>query len=461
MRGMDILIAVLIAALLTGASVWFYASAKQSQRLLKANDLAAQEKSALTAELAATKANLAAQTQQQEQAKAWFENNASAARQQNTEQQQENILLAAELTKTKASLAAAEANIAAQVQQQEQMKVWFENNANTVLQKTSEQLQVKSQQGLDAILSPVKDRLTDFQKKVEEVYGNEARERIGLAKQVEMAMQMSQQTSEAATSLTNALKGDAKKRGNWGEVTLENILRDSGLSEFDYITQGRDLGLTDDDGRRQMPDVIIRMPQGKHIIIDSKVTLNSYLELCAASEETEASMRAQYIAAVKRHIDDLSAKKYQDNEKLLAHDFVLMFIPVESALALALDNDAGLQAYAWKKRIALVGPNSLMMTLHTLQSIWQGEKLERNANEIAREAAGLYDKLRLVVESLNAVGRNIEQTRTAYDKAIGQLATGSGNVLKRVESFRKRGISTEKPIGQLDYAPRESEDVTE
>ncbi len=405
---MDILLAALISALLTGVSVWFYASAKQSERLLKANDLAAQERSALMAELATAKANLTAATQQQEN-----------------------------------------------------MKVWFENNANTVLQKTSEQLQVKSQQGLDAILTPVKERLTTFEKKVEEVYGHESRERIGLAKQIELAMQMNQQTNAAANNLTSALKGDAKKRGNWGEVTLENILRDSGLSEYDYITQGRELDLKNDDGRRQQPDVIIRMPQGKHIIIDSKVTLNSYLELCAATEENEAVLRAQYIAAVKRHIDDLSGKKYQDNDKLIAHDFVLMFIPIESALAIALDNDAGLQAYAWKKRIAMVGPNSLMMTLHTLQSIWQGEKLERNANEIAKEAADLYDKLRLVVESLNTVGKNIEQTRTAYDKAIGQLATGPGNVIKRVESFRKRGVTVSKPIAALDYAHQESEDVTE
>jgi len=408
------IIAALALALITAAAsaalVWFYASARFKGDLLNANNLAAQEKSALLAELATAKANLAASAQQH-------------------------------------------------AQQQEQMKLWFENTANKVAKETSEQLQAKSQQSLDALLTPVKEKITSFEKKVEDTYQSEARERIGLAKQIELAMQMSQQNNEAATSLTNALKGDAKKRGNWGEFTLENILRESGMSEFDYITQGRDLDLRDDDGRRQMPDVIIRMPQGKHIIIDSKVTLNSYIELANATEESEPQLRRAYLAAVKQHIDELGAKKYQDNGKLLAHDFVLMFIPVESALALALDNDSGLQAYAWKKRIALVGPNSLMMTLHTLASIWQGEKLERNANEIAKEAAGLYDKLRLVVESLNAVGKNIEQTRTAYDKAIGQLATGRGNVLSKVESFRERGISVEKEIGKLDYAPAENADA--
>lgn len=408
MAGMELFLTALITAALTAAAVWFYASARHSAQLLKANDLAAQEKSALLAELATAKANLAAQHEQKEQ-----------------------------------------------------MKLWFENTANRVAKEASQQLQEKSQQSLDALLTPVKEKISTFEKMVGETYEKEARERVGLQKHIELALQLTQQTGDAANNLTNALKGQSKKRGNWGEVTLENILTESGLSEYDYITQGRDLDLRDEDGRRQMPDVIIRMPQGKHIIIDSKVTLNSYLELANAPDEQQPVLQSQYISAVKRHVDELSGKKYQDNGKLLAHDFVLMFIPIEGALAAALDGEAGLQAYAWKKRIALVGPNSLMMTLHTLASLWQGEKLERNANEIAREAAGLYDKLRLAVESLNAVGKNIEQTRTAYDKAIGQLATGRGNVLARVESFRERGIAVEKSMGQLDYARQDDGELTE
>lgn len=399
---MNTLLITLATAILTFALGWLLASQRASQRLLAANDAAAQEKSALTGELATARAQLAAQAQQQEQ-----------------------------------------------------MKLWFENTANRVAKETSEQLQVKSQQGIDALLTPVKERLTDFQKKVEEVYGAEARERIGLKTQIELTLQMNQQTMVAANNLTTALKGDAKKRGNWGEVTLENILRDSGLSENDYITQGRDLDLRDESGRRQMPDVIIRMPQGKHIVIDSKVTLVSYLELCEADDEARPALQQQYVGAVKRHIDDLAGKKYQENDKLIAHDFVLMFIPIESALAMAMDADATLQSYAWSRRIALVGPSSLMMTLHTLASIWQGEKLERNANEIARDAASLYDKVRLVVETLNKLGKNIEQSQSIYKQALGQLGTGPGNVLRRIESFRQRGISVDKPIGALDYLPAE------
>ena len=355
----------------------------------------------------------------------------------------------------KIELARTQEQIAALKNAQAQMQQWFENTANRVVKETSAQLGEASQKQLDAVLAPMKERLVEFQKKVDDVYDAESRERIGLKVEIEKLLESTRISHDATNNLTTALKGDPRQRGHWGEVVLDNILRDSGLVDGrEYITQGRGLELKDENGRRQAPDVIIRMPQDRHIIIDSKVTLISYMALIEAEDDAaRLAARSDYLAAVKKHIDELSAKKYQDNDKLIAHDFVLMFIPIESALAAVLDGDQGLQSYAWSRRVALVGPSTLMMTLRNLSYLWQGERQERHASEIAREAAGLYNQVRLVVETLNSLGKHLENAQGAYDEALKRLADGKGNVIRRVESFRERGfIEADKPIPELSHS---------
>lgn len=412
MPGMNTALIALLSATLTGAAVWFYARSREQENLLRLNDQTAQERSALTAELATAKAQLAAQIEQQAQLR-------------------------------------------------EQLQLWFENATTRMVSEGSAQLQAKSEQSLAALLMPVREHLTTFEKKVDEVYNNEARERVGLQKHIELALQFTQQTSTAANNLTAALKGDAKKRGNWGEMQLENILKDTGMQEgTDYYLQGRGFKLKDESGRRQLPDFIVRMPHEQHVIIDSKVTLNSYADYVDSANGDEVTQQAaaqQFIAAIRRHIDELSAKKYAEQDELNAHSLVLMFIPIESALGAALDLDRNLLTYARSKNITLIGPSGLMVALTALHAVLQSERLERNANEIAREAAGLYDKLRGAIESLNSVGKYLDQADTAYKKALGQLASGPGNVLRRVEAFRSRGVSVTKPLGQLDHLPDDTE----
>lgn len=331
---------------------------------------------------------------------------------------------------------------------QEQLKLWFENTATRVLQATSEQ----SRQQLDGILSPVRERLEGFQKKVEEVYGKEAEQRITLKTQIELLNQANQNLSADAGNLAKALKGDSQKRGQWGEMILDNVLRLSGLKEgVDYITQGRGLDLKGEEGERQKPDVIVTLSGGQQVVVDSKLSLVAYADWTAAAPGSPEQDRAAQAlkAGVRQHIKELSAKKYQNNGKLLAQPYVLMFVPIESALATVLDLDRDLTAHAWSQRVALVGPTTLLLTLNIIHATLQLERREHNAADIAREAADLYDKIRLVAESLNDMDKHLTNARKAHTEAVNRLAAGRGNVLTRVESFRARGITVDKPIPAL------------
>lgn len=331
---------------------------------------------------------------------------------------------------------------------QEQLKLWFENTATRVLQATS----AESRQQLDGILSPVRERLDGFQKKVEEVYGKEAEQRITLKTQIDLLHQANKALSTDAENLAKALKGDSQKRGQWGEMILDNVLRLSGLTEgVDYVTQGRGLDLKGDEGERQKPDVIVSMSGGQHVVVDSKLSLIAYADWTAAAPNSpeQAKAASALKEGVRRHVKDLSAKKYQNNGKLLAQPYVLMFVPIESALATVLDLDRDLTAFAWDNRVALVGPTTLLLTLNIIHAALQMERREHNAADIAKDAAGLYNQLRLVVESLNDVDKHLTNARKAHAEALNRLGQGRGNVLTRVESFRARGITVDKPLPQL------------
>lgn len=379
-----------------------------SERLLNTNDLAAQEKSVLTAELASLK------TRETEYKK------------QLDEKAQEIAAL------------------------HEKLKAEFENIAGRILKDSREQLAVSSKEKLDAVLAPFSEKIAAFKQKVEHAYEVERGERISLKTQLDQMVQVNTTLGTQAENLTKALKGESQKRGSWGEYVLENILKASGLHEGrDYVAQGRDLALKSESGGALKPDIVINLPDGHHIIVDSKVTLVAYDSFVNADDDgVREAARAAFVAAVKGHVNDLAGKAYQDNPKLSAPDFVFMFLPIEGALALALESDPALFTYAWEKRVAIVGPSMLMMSLKLVAGVWSIERREQNAQHIAEEAAGLYEQVRLVLESLETLGSRLDQSHKAYDQVMARLAQGRGNLLRRVENFPKLGVSVKKTIAE-------------
>jgi DNA recombination protein RmuC len=252
--------------------------------------------------------------------------------------------------------------------------------------------------------------------------------------------------SEEANNLTKALKGDVKKQGNWGEVVLERILERSGLNEGagGYQKQFSD---NSEDGKRILPDVVINLPDNKHIIIDSKVSLVAYERTVNANSEAERSIfLKEHLFSIKTHIKGLSAKHYQTAPKLNSPDFVLLFMPIESSFGMAVQEDQDLFSFAWDLKVVLVSPSTLLATLRTIASIWQQENQTRNAIEIARQGGALYDKFVAFVLDLENIGRNLATTQKTYDSALNKLQTGSGNLIRRAENIKQLGAKTTKHL---------------
>lgn len=455
---MDILL-ILAAALVSAAAVAFYFMTRQriaGEQLVRVTETAR----ALEAQLAAAQRQLA---ERDDRLSAANERLLSA----NDIAAQERAGLTAEI----ASLKTREAEYRKQLEEKaveiaalhEKLKVEFENIAGRILKDSREQLATSSKEKLDAVLAPFSEKIAAFKQKVEQVYDTERGERISLKTQLEQMVQANASLGTQAENLTKALKGDSQKRGNWGEVVLENILKASGLVEGrDYIAQGRDLGLKSENGGLLRPDIIINLPEGHHIIVDSKVTLVAYDAYVAANDEAEhEAARVAFVAAVKGHVNDLAGKAYQDNPKLKAPDFVFMFLPIEGALALALESDPQLFTYAWERRVAIVGPSMLMTSLRLVAGVWSIERREENAQRIAEEAAGLYEQVRLVLESVESLGTRIDQSQKAYDQVISRLTQGRGNLIRRVENFPKLGVVVKKQIPELAAAARPLENVIE
>ncbi len=455
---MDIFLSV-AAALASAAAVAFYFMTRQraaGDQLVRVTETAR----ALEAQLAAAQRQLA---ERDERLAAANERLLSA----NNIAAQERAVLTAEM----ASLQTREAEYRKQLEEKaveiaalhEKLKVEFENIAGRILKDSREQLAVSSKEKLDAVLAPFSEKIAAFKQKVEQVYDTERGERISLKTQLDQMVQANASLGTQAENLTKALKGDSQKRGNWGEVVLENILKASGLVEGrDYIAQGRDLGLKSESGGLLRPDIIINLPEGHHIIVDSKVTLVAYDAYVAANDEAEhEAARVAFVAAVKGHVNDLAGKAYQDNPKLKAPDFVFMFLPIEGALALALESDPQLFTYAWERRVAIVGPSMLMTSLRLVAGVWSIERREENAQRIAEEAAGLYEQVRLVLESVESLGTRIDQSQKAYDQVISRLTQGRGNLIRRVENFPKLGVAVKKQIPELAAAARPLENVIE
>ena len=303
---------------------------------------------------------------------------------------------------------------------------------------------------LDQLLSPLKENIKLFEEKVEKVYKAESDERNVLKGEITKLMELNKQISEEANNLTKALKSDSKKQGNWGEIVLDRILEVSGLVEGEgYTKQGKGLNLMDEDGNRFQPDVIINLPDNKHIIIDSKVSLIAYDRLvnCETEEERETYIR-QHILSIKSHINGLGGKNYQDLYGINSPDFVLLFVPIESSFVLAIQHDVELFEFAWNKKVVMVTPSTLLATLKTVASIWKQEQQTKNAIDIATKAGLLYDKFVGFITDIKKIGDNLDRSKEAYNEAFGKLSTGSGNLVGRVEVLRKLGAKASKQIDQ-------------
>ncbi len=342
----------------------------------------------------------------------------------------------------------------------ERMKVEFESLANKVLNVQSAQ----QRQSLDVMLNPFREQIGDFRKRVEEVYRSDTKERASLLKEMQNLQSASDRINAEAENLTKALKGDNKIQGNWGELVLERILEDSGLrKDHEYFVQPSS---KDEQGRTKRPDIVIRLPEGKDVVVDSKVTLVAYEQALATEDEQARQIfLKQHVDAVKGQIKKLAEQDYDQLPDLRSLDFVLLFIPIESAFTLAMELDSRLFVDAFNKRIMLVSPTTLMMALRIIDNLWQVEKQNRNAQEIAQRAGALYDKLQGVVEEVDKLGRQLGTAQGTFDTLYGRLAGGRGNLVGQAEKLRALGAPVKKVIApQLVDArdmPEDAEPIIE
>jgi len=331
----------------------------------------------------------------------------------------------------------------------ETYKAEFKNVANEILEQKSKNLEETSNKNIKTLLDPLNTELKDFKAKVDKVYNDEARERHSLESQVKMLVQTSTQVSQQAENLTNALKGNVKQQGNWGEMILSSILENSGLTENreyflqEFIKDKSGEIIKDENGNALQPDVTIHYPDERKVIVDSKVSLVAWERYMTETDSTLQKGELElHIKSIKAHIDSLSKKNYPKYAKALDH--VILFIPIEPAFLEAVKQDTGLWKYAYDKKVLIVGPTNLLLVLKIVADIWQIEKQSKNAIEIAEKAGELYDKLFGFIESMEDVGAGLNKANQYYEKAMGQLSTGKGNAIKKAEELKALGADTKK-----------------
>lgn len=327
----------------------------------------------------------------------------------------------------------------------QQLNAEFSLLANKIFEEKQQRFSEQSQQTFASTVNPLKEQIEAFRKKVEDVYDKENTERSRLAGQIAELQKQTRQIGEDAINLTNALKGDNKAQGNWGEVILERLLEQSGLQRGrEYEIQ---VALQDEDGRRRNPDVIIRLPEGKDVIIDSKVSLLHYEQYASApDDESRQQALRLHLTSIRTHVQQLSGKSYDKLNGVRSLDFVFLFIPIEAAFMAALQADQNLFQDAYSRHIILVSPTTLLASLRTVENIWRHEKQNQNAEEIARQAGGLYDQFALLVEAFEDIGKQIDKAGEAYKLTHKRLTSGRGNLIRRVESLRLLGAKTKKQL---------------
>ena len=328
---------------------------------------------------------------------------------------------------------------------QQKFTTEFENIASRILKQNTVDFSAVHQKNLAELLSPLKEKIQVFEKKVEDTYEKGLKDQTDLKAELKKLHDLNLKISDEANNLTRALKGDVKKQGNWGEMVLERILERSGLTEGrEYQKQESVLSET---GQRVQPDVVIHLPDQKHIVVDSKVSLVAYERLVNA--ETEKKRQAfvkEHLQSLRSHIKNLSEKHYQHSAGFNSPDFVLLFVPIESSFSIAIQEDQELFTFAWDNKVVIVSPSTLLATLRTIASIWQQENQTRNALEIARQSGALYDKFVAFIADMEAIGKSLDSTRKIYEQASGKLYTGGGNLVRRAETIRKLGAKTSKEL---------------
>lgn len=330
-------------------------------------------------------------------------------------------------------------------QLQERFAIEFKNLANEILEEKTKKFTEQNKTNLDQLLKPLGEKIKDFQKKVEETYDKEAQQRFSLKEEVKRLAELNQQVSKEASNLTRALKGESKTQGNWGEVILESILEKSGLvRDREYFIQQ---SYTDQEGKRLQPDVIVSYPGDRSIIIDSKVSLTAYEKYTAADDPVlQEKELKNHIQSIKNHIIELGSKNYQDIYSLNSLDFVIMFLPVEPAYYLAVQQEPELWNFAYERRILLISPTNLIAALKMVESMWRQEYQSNNARLIAQKSGEMYDKFVGLINDLIDVGNKLKTTQKSYEDAMNKLSTGKGNLVKRAEDLKELGLKTKKEI---------------
>lgn len=323
----------------------------------------------------------------------------------------------------------------------------FKNLANEILEEKSKKFTEQNKINLNDILKPLGEKIKDFEKKVEEVYDKESQQRFSLKEEVKRLAELNQQVSKEANNLTKALKGDSKSQGMWGELILENILEKSGLAKNrEYFIQE---SFKRENDKRHQPDVILNYPGDRSVIIDSKVSLTAYERYVSAENEREKeSALKEHLLSVKKHIQELSLKNYQDVYQLNSLDFVMMFLPVEPAYLLAIQTDSEIWQYAYDKRILLISPTNLIAALKLVANLWRQEYQNKNALEIARRSGELYDKFVGFTDDLVELGSKLKLTQKSYEASMNKLTAGKGSLVKRARDLKELGIKTRKDIPQ-------------
>ncbi|EGR3402316.1 DNA recombination protein RmuC [Vibrio parahaemolyticus] len=325
------------------------------------------------------------------------------------------------------------------------LKQQFEHLANQLFEEKTAKVDLQNRQSLEGLLSPLKEQLEGFKKQVNDSFSQEAKERHTLVHELKNLQRLNEQMTREAVNLTQALKGDNKQQGNWGEVVLARVLAESGLREgHEYETQ---VNLQSEAGKRYQPDVIVHLPQNKQVVVDSKMALVAYERYFNAETDAERDRAlSAHLTALRAHIKGLSMKDYHKLKGIQSLDYVLMFIPVEPAFQVAIQADLSLIKDAMEQNIILVSPTTLLVALRTIDNLWRNERQNENAKLIAQRATKLYDKLRLFIDDMEGLGGALDRANQTYQGAMNKLATGRGNVIRQAESFRQLGVEIKRPI---------------
>jgi DNA recombination protein RmuC len=339
----------------------------------------------------------------------------------------------------------------------EKMNTEFKNLANEILEEKSKKFTEQNKANIDAILKPLSEKIKDFEKKVENAYVDEAKERFSLKEEVKKLAELNLKVSEETKNLTRALKGESKTQGNWGEMILESILDKSGLvKDRQYFVQQN---LKDEDGKNQRPDVVVEYPGERYVIVDSKVSLTAYERYFSSEDKPEQERHlAEHIMSLKNHILSLSKKNYQELYDVKSLDFVMLFMPVEPAYLVAIEKDPELWNFAYERRILLMSPTNLIAALKMISSLWRQEFQNRNAREIAKKSGELLDKFHSLLEDLEDVGNKLRSTQKSYDDSMNKLSTGKGNLMKRAKDIEQLGARPLKSAPRKFTGDLESED---